>query len=1005
MNSFQQVLHFACSAVLLGLLASLTFALEADDGAMSRFVVRKVDKLYVGDDEFRFISFNIPNLHLVEDNFSFLKPNPWRWPNEYEIADALESVRQMGGTVVRIYVLSVHREGSDMGEHVFVRGPGDFNEQAFRVLDQVLATAKEKGVRVIIPFVDNWHWWGGVAEYAKFRGKEPAEFWTDEQLIADFQATIGHTLNRKNTITGIAYKDDPAIFGWETGNELDSPPDWTRRIAATIKGIDSNHLLIDGYALHGVRQESLDDPNIDVITTHHYPSINKQFVSEILTAREKTKGIKPYFVGEFGFVSTGVIENVLNTVIEQDVSGALLWSLRVHNRDGGFYWHWETDSDGICKAYHWPGFESGEPYHERKTLAMMRSSAYAIRGLAVPARKPPASPTLLPIADVGAISWQGSAGAGHYSVERATNAKGPWKAVADEVSDAQVQYRPLFNDESALVGQTYFYRIRASNVGGQSPPSNVVGPVKALWKVFVDECAELEKLASHQGEVTFVSRDERKTQEDIHRLRLSPGSSITYQVDQAINHWQAYLFTTKNSAKVVVECSVDGKKFSACSVERQTASIGKSDYGYRLPLLLKGTPDTVNAKFLRISLPTNPTNTNATAVQLSRVEIRYGGEKKRNPLKAARAAALSPSILLFHKPYHTEGVRAVRRAAELHCSCVNVVVTLHCKIDQDRQVLGYGTLQHGKFVPLSEQTLLMFQETIQQTFAAAIAEGMDIAILAHLNSWGEVYDWRNQFQFDPLTKYGKYNYQEALIGPIANAIAATAKPTTHIELSLAGEMGRSVFAHADSYQKIIESLRTGERVPQMELGVSLNFNRVSGEDQPTPEQQRQVQQLIDSSDFVGLSNYRWFDFPPKPSGFAKAIEHFLTEMKARGVTVPANRPLHFSEVGIGGCTEGERLTTSPAVASKTPWQGSDRIARNPWASSKMRDLRVDFHRALLDFLKHQPSQNPVTSAFLWSEGSWDPMDIREAGFLDAEILALIQRHNSEMAERNNSLED
>ncbi len=1001
MKIFQQALHYVCLSILWSALASPAFALEADSGAMSRFVVRKVDKLYVGNDEFRFVSFNIPNLHLVEDNFSFLKPNPWRWPNEFEIADALESVSQMGGNVVRMYVLSVHREGSDMGDHVFVRGPGDFNEHAFRVLDQVLAIAKEKGVRVIIPFVDNWHWWGGVTEYAKFRGKEPAEFWTDEQLIADFEATIRHTLNRKNTITGVAYKDDPTIFAWETGNELDSTPDWTRRIAATIKALDSKHLLIDGYALHGVRQESLDDPNIDVITTHHYPSINQQFVPEILTARKKTAGIKPYFVGEFGFVSSEVIENVLHTVIEQDVSGALLWSLRVHNRDGGFYWHWETDSDGICKAYHWPGFDSGESYNERKILAMMRNSAYAIRGLAVPARKPPIAPTLLPIVDVGAISWQGSTGAEHYDVERATNANGPWKVVARDVSDAQVQYRPLFNDESALVGETYFYRVRANNIGGRSPPSNVVGPVKAAWKVLVDECANFEKLASHQGTVAFVSRDERKTQEDIHRLRLSPGSSVTYRVNQAINQWQAYLFTTKTSAGVVVECSADGKKFTVCNTKRQMAAIGKSDYGYRLPLLLKGVPEK-KVTFLRISLPVDASNVNAEAVQLSRVEIRYGGKKKQKPKKVSQAAPLSPSILLFHKPYHTEGVRAVRRAAKLHCTRVNVVVTLLCNIDKDRQVVGYGTLQHGKYVPLNEKSLRAFQETIQQTFSAAVDEGMDIAILAHLNSWGEVYDWRNLFQFDPLKKYGKYNYQEALIAPIAKAIAATAKPTTHVEFSLAGEMGRSVFAHADSYNKILENLRADERWQQVELGVSLNFNRVSGEDQPTPEQQHQVQQLIDNSDFVGLSNYSWFDLPPKPSDFAKAIDHFLVEMKTRGVTVPTNMPLHFSEIGIGGCTEDGRLTTSPSIASKTPWQGSDRISRNPWKSTEMRNLRVEYHRALLEFLKKQPVKNPVTSAFLWSEGSWDPMDISESGFFDEEIVALIQRHNSDIDEQSNS---
>ena len=88
------------------------------------FITRRGDKLFDGDKPFRFISFNIPNLMVIEDAYEFTKPNPWRWPDEFEIEDALESVRQMGGQVVRTYVVSVHREGSDMGEFVHVLRPG-----------------------------------------------------------------------------------------------------------------------------------------------------------------------------------------------------------------------------------------------------------------------------------------------------------------------------------------------------------------------------------------------------------------------------------------------------------------------------------------------------------------------------------------------------------------------------------------------------------------------------------------------------------------------------------------------------------------------------------------------------------------------------------------------------------------------------------------------------------------------------------------------------------------
>ena len=91
---------------------------------------------------------------MIEDAFEFTSTSPWRWPDEYEIEDSLESIRQMGGQVVRTYVISVYREGSDMGKTVHVLGPGKFNEEGFVALDKVLAIANQKGIRVIIPFFD-----------------------------------------------------------------------------------------------------------------------------------------------------------------------------------------------------------------------------------------------------------------------------------------------------------------------------------------------------------------------------------------------------------------------------------------------------------------------------------------------------------------------------------------------------------------------------------------------------------------------------------------------------------------------------------------------------------------------------------------------------------------------------------------------------------------------------------------------------------------------------------
>ena len=99
-------------------------------------------------------------------------------------------------------------------------------------------------------------------------------------------------------------------------------------------------------------------------------------------------------------------------------------------------------------------------------------------------------------------------------------------------------------------------------------------------------------------------------------------------------------------------------------------------------------------------------------------------------------------------------------------------------------------------------------------------------------------------------------------------------------------MGRSVFSYPDSYVALINNLRNDERLPNLQVGISFNFNN-SASDQPlVSSQQGQTQKLIEMFDFIGMSNYRWFDLPIDPSDFAGAIQSFLEDMQKNGVTVP-----------------------------------------------------------------------------------------------------------------------
>lgn len=583
----------------------------------TNFITVAGDRLQDGKEPFRFISFNIPNLHCIEDYMAFSETNAWRFPDAFEVRDALQTTKLMGGTAVRIYTLTVQRKDDAPETPRYVLGPGQFNEEAFRSLDRMLAIANETGVRIIIPFVDNWSWMGGIAEYAGFRGKPAEAFWTDEEIKKDFKKTIAFILERVNTVTGVAYRDDKAILAWETGNELVRCPDaWTSEMLSYVKKLDPHHLVIDGYNANVLRDESLANPNVDIVTTHHYENDPRDMIEHIRLGAEKAKGKKPYLIGEFGFISSTAVAVVADYVIGQpQICGALIWSLRFHSRDGGFYWHSEPAAGGFYKAYHIPGFDSGESYDERQCLAVLRQKAYAIRHLAEPVIAAPQPPVLLPCQQPDQLTWQGSVFAESYVVERASGKSGPWQVVGRDISDAVTAHRPLFNDVHATIGSRYWYRVRAKNSGGLSQPSNVVGPMAVTSLCLVDELSNYGTLFSKKGNLTLQSEDARKFKEDSHRLVAEAGGEVVYHVPGRLQEARLYLFAAGVNDLPELALSADGREWQTIEGKSHSFFAGKADYNYLQPVLLSATA-TSTGQYVKIHF--------ISAMQLARVELLYG---------------------------------------------------------------------------------------------------------------------------------------------------------------------------------------------------------------------------------------------------------------------------------------------------------------------------------------------------------------------------------------------
>jgi hypothetical protein len=339
-------------------------------------------------------------------------------------------------------------------------------------------------------------------------------------------------------------------------------------------------------------------------------------VADIKRFHQQIGGKKVYVTGELGFIPVAGIEKVLDTVIANGVSGAMIWSLRYHNRDGGFYWHSEPEGAGLFKAYHYPGFATGTAYEESGLLRLLHAKAFEISGLPVPPTAVPAPPQLLPIKSIADISWQGSAGASSYDIERASRANGPWSIVGLNVDDTWAQYRSLFSDVYAEAGASYYYRVLAKNGAGTSVPSNVIGPVRVGDKTIVDELNDYSRIFARGGVLALETGNARPYKEDAHRLKGGEGSWITYRSIQPLRSARVLVFMEGAAKDFEFYVSQDGRGFAKVDPKVSPFPTAVNPYGYKLPIQYEVNDPGPDQYFIKIVFK--------TGAQISRVELRSG---------------------------------------------------------------------------------------------------------------------------------------------------------------------------------------------------------------------------------------------------------------------------------------------------------------------------------------------------------------------------------------------
>lgn len=226
---------------------------------------------------------------------------------EWYLDRVYASAEELGLSAIRVVSVGVGPDATDCDfaecrtdRFSFMPEPGTFDETAFRGMDYAIYKAKQYGIRLVIPLVDNWepH---GMAQYVEWSDTASVhdDFYTDEECRRLYKTFVEGFLTHTNVFTGVEYRNDPTILMWELANEAqahgweeaegeggDPAPEklqgWIEEMSAFVDDLDSNHLL--GTGGHGGYPDKLHNQGkgedfiannqveeIDCCSVHMYP--------------------------------------------------------------------------------------------------------------------------------------------------------------------------------------------------------------------------------------------------------------------------------------------------------------------------------------------------------------------------------------------------------------------------------------------------------------------------------------------------------------------------------------------------------------------------------------------------------------------------------------------------------------------------------------------------------------------------------------------------------------
>lgn len=349
------------TAVRAGLFAPAGLALSAGSPAsaapvpraapartLSRLTLSSAGRVRRGRRDFRAGGVNA--FQLITNDY----PQP-RLMRTDEIDGLLDKTVALGARVLRAHTLAA----SVGGPHCLVTGVSGtgpqptihYDQEVWDRIDYAVWRANQVGVYLIAPLVDELGYYhGGKRHWVDFRHpgsvsldsavtaasstqQRAAEsmFYQDQQVVWDFQQFVTDWLTHLNPMTGVAFRDDPALSVVQVGNELwtaaQDAPGWVAATAAHIKRVAPTTLVMDSGADGlAVTDMAWDSPDIDILETHPYSVFGPADV-RAMAAFAAARG-KAFAVGEYPW-SKAAAPRIEAVVRRSDtIFTSALWSLQ-----------------------------------------------------------------------------------------------------------------------------------------------------------------------------------------------------------------------------------------------------------------------------------------------------------------------------------------------------------------------------------------------------------------------------------------------------------------------------------------------------------------------------------------------------------------------------------------------------------------------------------------------------------------------------------------------------